>query len=503
MLFTALTVAAGVRLYGLGDEDFWLDEIHTLTATAGNREVFEAVPHATILPEVTRFTDMQPDTGPADVWRTMTVDSHPPSYFIIHQAWRRLAGDGEYRARFPAALFSVLAILPIVLILREYGQHRAALIAAFLLALSYAHIHMAQQARPYSLGMLLVGLSFWTLTKMQARGATRGWLNLGIWGAAHALVTYGALLTHYFAVLPLLGQAVYVALRLRRRTLGAWGVSVFIVGVAYVLTWGPSVRAQLQFTSAHAWLLEQDGHHVWRTLLRAADLPVRLTLMHEDFAISEARSLAGVLILGVALILLFHRRMKGAAVFAAWYFAALATLVMIDLAANRQTLTHTRYISVLAPGLIGMLSLAILGLGRSLRVVVIGAVLFGVATTLQLPTQSNPQNRFAVREIVSRLQPSTLLVFDASGWQPFWVSQMYHNVAYYLRESLLEPLPPVVLLREEPDEELRQGMAAFDRLVVVSPRVDAIPNPLPSTHGPVDRSPYVPQIGFVYAFDRQ
>jgi len=503
MLLAALAVAAGVRLYGLGNEDFWLDEIHTLTATAANREVFEALPHATILPEVTRFTDIPPDVGPADVWRTMTVDSHPPFYFILHQAWRRVAGDSEYRARFPAAIFSVLAILPIVLILSEYEQRRAGLVAAFLLALSYAHIHMAQQCRPYGLGMLLVGLSFWTLTKMQARGATRGWLNLGIWGAMHALVTYGALLTHYFSVLPLLGQVVYVALRLRRRTLGAWGLSVFIVGVVYVLTWGPSVRAQLQFTSAHAWLLEQDGQHVWRTLLRAADLPVRLMFMHQDFAISEARSLAGVLILGVSLIVLFHRRMKGAAVFAAWYFAALATLVMIDLAANRQTLTHTRYVSVLVPGLVGMLSLAILGLARMLRVVVIGAVLFGVATTLQLPTQSNPRNRFAVREIVSRLQPSTLLVFDATGWQPFWVSQMYHNVAYYLCESPAGSLPPVVLLREEPDDGLRKEMDAFDRLVVVSPRVDAIPNPLPTTHGPVDRSPYVPQIGFIYAFDRQ
>lgn len=502
MLLGVLALATGVRLYGLGEADFWLDEIHTLTATAGNREAFEGLPHATILPDVVRFTDMRAGVGPADVWRTLRADSHPPLYFVIHQAWRRVAGDTEFLARLPAAVFSVLAIVPVALILYEYRQALGAVVTATLLAVGYAHIHMAQQCRPYSLGMLFVALSYWILVRMQSRGASNSKSGGAAWMAGHALVTYGAVLTHYFTVLPLLGQVLYVVWRVRGRLLRAWCLSVSVAAVAFAVTWGPSIGAQIAFTKAHTWLLEQGAGHVVRTILRAADLPIRLLFMHDRFAVSAVRSLLGGLVLGAALFVLYRSRVRGTAVFVAWYFGGTIALIAIDMATDRQTLTHTRYISVLAPGLAGLFGLAFQVIARPVRLALAAVTLVMVLATLRLPTQSNPHNRVAAQAITDRLAPSTLLVFDAIDWQPFWVSQMYHNVAYYLCESPLAQRTPVVLLRRRPDEALRRRMAEYDRLVVVSPRIDGTPNPAPARYRMTDRTAYVFQIGVIYVFER-
>ena len=104
--------------------------------------------------------------------------------------------------------------------------------------------------------------------------------------------------------------------------------------------------------------------------------------------------------------------------------------------------------------------------------------------------------------VAERTAPDTLLVFDAIGWPPFWASQIYHNVAHYLARHPESMNLPLLLLRDEPDEALRKEIEEFARLVVVSPRVDAIPNPVPTRFQPVERTAHVHQIGRVYVFER-
>ncbi len=502
-IVAVLLLAVGVRLYGLGDEDLWLDEIHTLTATAAKRAAAEALPHGVILPAVTRFTDLSPGTGAADVWRGMRDDSHPPLFFMLHQGWRRIAGDTEFLTRLPAALFSILSVLPIALMLQTYGHKGAGIAAAAVLAVSFSHIHMAQQCRPYSLGMLLVGISFWSVVRMNHCGPVYDPRRRVIWATVHGLACYLALLTHYFTVLPLVGQAVYVAWRVRGPVLRTWCVATVAAAAVYAITWGSSIGAQLALTSAHTWLLDGQPDHVWRTLLRAADLPIRLLLMHEPFSVSVTRSLAGAVLLTGTLGILCRQRVAGTSIFAAWYLVGLAGLIALDLATLRGTLQHIRYASVLAPGLVGMLVLAGSAFARPARIAIMVALMFAVVATLRLPTQSNPHSRVAALEIEDRLNSSSLLVFDAIDWQPFWVSQMYYDVSYYLSQLEHAETTPVVLLRDHPDDMLTRQMASYDRIVVVSPRMEGTQNPSPGTHRRTDRSEYVPQIGVIHVFDRQ
>jgi len=500
--FVVLALAATVRLYKLGEQDYWLDEIHSMTDAAGRRAEYEAVPHGAILPTPARFTDLPSGCNWLTVWRGMEADSHPPVFFMFFHTWRKVFGDGEFTARVPAAMFSVAAIFVVALISRVQNRPREGLWIAVVLALAYSHVFMAQQARPYTLALLFTCGSYWAIAKMAADWSVLSRRQRMLWALLYGAMCYLAVLTHYFAGFALLGHVVVVAVRRDRALMRSWAVAAALALVAFVLTWGQKLVAQWGFIESHIWLLEEHPAHAWRTLLRLTDAPMRLMFAHVPFRSNYLFSLIGLLVVSGCLLLLWRRRARHAVLYAAWYLVPLVTFAIIDLTTDKQTLSHLRYLSVAVPGLAGLLVLTVLELSRPLQRLCLAAFVLVVLVTLRLPTQDNPHNRVASAEIAERLTPDALLVFDATDWQPFWVAQMYHNVACYLPDFVEGPLPECVLLRSEPDAELVEQMVKYPRILVVSPRIGVVPNPVPGRFVPDHRTEHVHQIGKIYLFVR-
>ncbi len=50
--------------------------------------------------------------------------------------------------------------------------------------------------------------------------------------------------------------------------------------------------------------------------------------------------------------------------------------------------------------------------------------------------------------------------------------------------------------------ELERDMAAYGRIIVVAPRIDAVPNPFPGEYELVSETGYVELVGFIYLFAR-
>lgn len=501
-LLAATALASGLRLYGLGDEAYWIDELHSMANSAGRRVEFEALPHNVILEAAPRFPDLTSDSSLSAAWRTMEHDTHPPIYFGLLLAWRWLLGDGEFAVRLLPVLFSVLSIIPVALILVEYGQPRPSLWVALLLAVAFSHIHIAQENRPYSLGLLLVSISYWALVKMEV-----GWDRFGqrrkiLWMIVYGLAIYLALLTHYFTGLALLGQVAVVLLRTQGRLRRAWLVIVALAAVAFALTWGRQLIGQLDYIAGQAWLLERTADHPLRTALRFSDLPIHLLFPCERFKLNYLISFLGALLLAGALLILWRHRCGQAIVFVAWYLVPVATFVVIDLATGKQLLSYVRYASVTVPALTGIIVLAAQRLPRLARWVCVVVLALAVLLTAELPTQSNPRSRWAAELVASRLQPGDLLVYDAIDWPPLWASRIYHTVSYYLPAHLSLPSPPFVLLRDRADPALQQQMAAYERIIVVSPRFDGIPNPFRDRFEHVAATGYVRGIGKIHLFTR-
>lgn len=494
-----LLLALGIRLYDLGVEDFWQDEIHSMYNSACARGPAERVPHGVILRDFPRYSDLTERSTLGGVWRTMDDDSHPPLYFMLLLIWRRIVGDGEAWIRLLPVAFSVLSILPAMLTMRELGLRKAALIMGFMLAVCFCHINMAQENRPYALSTLLVNVNFLLLVRMENRWATWTVKQRRVQATLHAMTLFVAMMNHYFAGFAFLGQAVYVAMRWRGPLLRGWLASTGAAAILFCIVWGPHLWKQQGFIASQEWLLEQRADHVERTVLRVADLPIRFFFRVSRFLLNERNALVGAGLLAATGVWLWIRRPRGTLLFACWYFVPVVLFAAIDLATQRQHLTHFRYLSPAIPGLVGLVVLALIELKPWQRILGIGAyAVLCIPTLITLPAQDNPHTRTAVAMIKADLRPTDLIILDAIDWPSFWALRMYQMVSYYLPS----PTPPLLLLRERPDESLVREIESFERLYILSPR-EELPNPAPETFRFMEHSKYLKELGWLYRCSKQ
>jgi hypothetical protein len=506
LLGAILLLALAVRHYGLGREDYWLDELHSMANSAGKRAELEATPYGEILLPTGRPTDLDENSTAGAVWRTMQHDTHPPVYFILLLYWRQWFGDGEAAVRLLPVLFSVLSIVPLALAVRILGGAGAALTAALLCSLSSTHTWMAQENRPYSLSILLTTLGFFWLIKIGTGWRDRKpWFN-GAHCAFYGLTVYLALLTHYFSGLVILAQVLYALLSFRGPVLRAWFVSILLAGVGAAGTWGGVLVDQLPLIRNQPWLLELHPQHSWRTVLRLADLPLRLLIPCPRFQIGAERSILGLAMLAVCSLPFVHRRSRTSLPFLLWYGVPALALAKLDLVTDRQLLTHLRYSSIAVPGAAALFAMALFTVRPSLRGTVLVLILLTVSLRLDLPAAANPHARLAARRLEETVSPGDLVIYDAVGWPRDWVPQFYVPISYYRQTAP----GPSLLLRDPAPPGLRNEIQKFPGIVVVSPRVRdddpqvaEVPYPAPDTHERVSTSRYINQIGWVYRFQRK
>lgn len=498
MMILVFILAGGVRFSTLGQEDYWLDELHSMASSAGKRGEFELFSYGKILQKPALSTGLDQDSSMRSVWGAMRHDSHPPTYFVMLLWWRRLWGDGELALRSLSAGFSVLSILPVALLMWFTGRQRAGLFAGLLLALSYSHIQMAQQIRPYSLSILVTGFSYLALVMAEDRWARKSLRGHVVVSVAYGALVYLAVLTHYFAGLALLGHVVYAALRFRGLVLRRWAVVVGVASLAAGITWLGPFFAQLAFIRFQPWLSPGTPDHGMHTALRLADLPIRLLMYCPPFKTSVLQSLAGLVLLGGCLILLARRWSRVALVFVLWYCVPVLILLALDLSTQKELLKHLRYPVIVVPGLVGLVALALDALRPTLRVAAFGVLLVAMVLRLELPATALPHARIAAEQLRTEVTSDDLVIYDAIDWPPDWIPQFYAPVSYYLGD-----VPHLTLLLRDPmSDELRAQVEAFQRIIVVSPRIDAVPNPSADTHELAAQSKYIHQIGWIYLFTR-
>jgi 4-amino-4-deoxy-L-arabinose transferase-like glycosyltransferase len=185
LALAALTaLAALVRFAWIGDQSFWLDEAFT----AGG---------------------VDRGFGGLLSW-VADHEATPPLYYALAWLWARLFGDGEVALRSLSAVLGTAAVPVAFLAARELFDRRTGLVAAALVAVNPFFVWYSQEARSYSLLVLMAALSLLAWARaLNVPSAGR----LAIWAAVGAL----ALLTHWFAAFLLLPEAAWLAWRLRSR----------------------------------------------------------------------------------------------------------------------------------------------------------------------------------------------------------------------------------------------------------------------------------------------
>ncbi len=130
LLVALLILGAVLRIPGLGRESLWFDELCIVRQAAMG------------------FVDVVEDLAGRDV--------HPPLYQWLIQWWTGFAGLSEFSLRLPSAIFGIVSILLMAIMGRQLtGSRRIGLMAGLLLAVNPYAAYYTQEARSYSLLLML------------------------------------------------------------------------------------------------------------------------------------------------------------------------------------------------------------------------------------------------------------------------------------------------------------------------------------------------------------
>ncbi|TKJ31132.1 MAG: hypothetical protein CEE40_02425 [Chloroflexi bacterium B3_Chlor] len=150
---------------------------------------------------------------------------HPPLYYLVLRFWLIL-GQSEFVVRALSAFVGVLAVASMFPMADVVGKRRLGVISAFALAISPLHIWYSQEARMYSLIVLLVLLGNYFFARLLRRGNLANWLG-------YSISMLLAMHTHYLTLFIILAQMTYLTV-MRQRYRGLlrkWLLCMLIVGL--------------------------------------------------------------------------------------------------------------------------------------------------------------------------------------------------------------------------------------------------------------------------------
>ncbi|MEZ5334858.1 MAG: glycosyltransferase family 39 protein [Methanolobus sp.] len=127
LIFAITCLAAFLRIYHLGAESLWLDEVTTYIISSNSF---------------------------SGIIETTSGDVHPPLYYILVHFFL-IGGSSEFILRLPSMLMGVLSIPILYMLATRLFSPKEGLISSFLLSISLMHIYYSQEARMYSMLLFL------------------------------------------------------------------------------------------------------------------------------------------------------------------------------------------------------------------------------------------------------------------------------------------------------------------------------------------------------------
>lgn len=191
-LYVVVAVGGALRLYALGAESYWLDEIASLQYVT-TRSLGQVIVEL------------------------LFVDRHPPLYYALLDGWVALFGTGEATVRLLSALFGIAALPVMYALGKRLYDEQVGLLAAGLLAVSGLHLQQSQNARMYSLLVLATLASMYWFVRLR-ESADR--LTAAGYLVSTAVLSY----THVFGLFVVAAQNGTVLTSRLRSDDGEWPV---------------------------------------------------------------------------------------------------------------------------------------------------------------------------------------------------------------------------------------------------------------------------------------
>jgi uncharacterized membrane protein len=401
-------LAAGLRLYHLGTRSLWFDE------------GFSAGIALMRWPDFLRTNS--------------AYSANMAFYYLLLKFWMPL-GNSDAWTRGLSALLGIAAIPALYWLARRIFGSSVATATALLLATNAFHVKYSQEARSYSLVVLLVIVSCILLLRAMERSTTRAWLA---WSLVSALAVYA----HTYAVLVIGAQMLWAffAMSVKQRWQFFAGVRWFVLAL---VPYG--VIMKRGGSGAIAWLrpftLQQLGETVVQVCGNSGwTLPV---------------------LFAAACVGAFWLKREERSGF--WLAALWAVLPFVAVIAMSpvKPLLYPRYMVVCLPGIVLMAAAAVSRLPRVVAALwllaALGVSLWATTTYYRQDFLPHDDWRAAAAYVRANRTPSDLLVFYT--WQG---TLAYHYYWWQADRSAPRPDPNYLrfaniaeLLQDQPEDAQR------------------------------------------------
>ena len=229
-------ISLSLRVYDLDKQGLECDEFYTLPAATGHQYVYlhdESLSARPVVPLTTEgyrpLLKSEAGVGLTAIPPVLKRNVHLPLYFFLMHYWIRAAGNSAGEVRLPSALFGALAAGAIFLLGEHLFGMFVGLASAAFMALAPDQIYFSQQARMYSLLVLLAVLSTY-LIALSKKHARKPWPYVG-----YALLSIAGLYTHYEYFFFFTAQLafIWIGSRLGRENRKPWAVTQALVLAAF------------------------------------------------------------------------------------------------------------------------------------------------------------------------------------------------------------------------------------------------------------------------------
>src|SRR5436309_7711500 len=227
ILLSILMLAALLRLLQLGSESLWYDEAVTVAIVRLDWEAFSKV-----------LSHFEANMG---------------LYYCLLRLWINL-GESEFVLRSLSALAGVLGVGLVYGLGKRLFDTKVGLMGAALLATNSFHIQYSQEARAYSLMVVLTTLSSLFFLRAIEHSSRNEW-------AGYILTATLAVYTHFFSVLVLGAHLVWLVL-VRRRNIPWRGLLVAVLAISMLLV-PLAVFALAWGTGPISWIAKTRPHHAY------------------------------------------------------------------------------------------------------------------------------------------------------------------------------------------------------------------------------------------------
>ncbi len=175
-LFAIILIGLLLRLYNLGTESLWRDEISSI-------QVAQL--------DLSQIIDDR------------AANFHPPFYYFLLHYWLKLFGSSAFAARLFSVLCGTAAIIVIYRVGTSLFSKRLGLLGALIFALAEFQVHYSQEVKGYALFTLLNLYSFYFFTLLLQQRSLRE-------VSGYVLSTVLLLYTHVYGLFSLAAQNLYV-----------------------------------------------------------------------------------------------------------------------------------------------------------------------------------------------------------------------------------------------------------------------------------------------------